>query len=91
MTNRNADVSLRQAAIVAGLGLLLMFIPAMFAYGFVIGGLVVPGDAAETADNIMANELQFRIGICSSFIVIILDVLVDWAFYVFLKPVNKIL
>jgi hypothetical protein len=89
MTNRNADISLRQAAIVAGLGLLLMFLPAVFMNYFVLGSLIVPGDAAETANNIMANELQFRIGICSFIIVIILDVLVAWAFYVFLKPVNK--
>ncbi len=89
MTNRNADISLRQAAIVAGLGLLLMFLPAVFMNFFVLGSLIVPGDAAETANNIMANELQFRIGICSFIIVIILDVLVAWAFYVFLKPVNK--
>ena len=89
MTNRIADISLRQAAIVAGLGLLLMFLPAVFMNFFVLGSLIVPGDAAETANNIMANELQFRIGICSFIIVIILDVLVAWAFYVFLKPVNK--
>ena len=89
MTVRFTDISLRQAARIAGFGLLIMFIPAMFAYGFVIGSLVVPGDAAATAENIMASEMLFRTGIFSFLIVIILDVLVAWALYVFLKPVNK--
>ena len=89
MTNRIADISLRKAAIVAGFGLLIMMILALFANYFVLESLIVPGDAATTANNIMADESLFRIGICSFIIVIILDVGVAWALYVFLKPVNK--
>ena len=89
MTNRIADISLRKAAIVAGFGLLIMLIPAVFANFFVLQSLIVLGDAATTANNIMANELSFRIGICSFIIVIILDVVVAWALYVLLKSVNK--
>jgi hypothetical protein len=66
-----------------------MTLPAIFMNFFVLGSLVMPGDAAETANNIMANELQFRLGICSFIVVIILDVLVAWGLYVYLKPVNK--
>ena len=89
MTNRVADISLRKAARIAGFGLLIMFIPTAFSYFFVLEGLIVPGDAATTANNIMANELLFRIAIASFLIVIVLDVVVAWAFYVLLKPVNK--
>jgi len=89
MTNRNVDISLRKAAIVAGFGLLIMSILAAFANFYVLPSLIVPGDAATTANNIMANELLFRIGICSFIIVIVLDVVVAWALYVLLKPVNK--
>jgi hypothetical protein len=49
----------------------------------------VPGDAATTAANIMADALLFRIAICIYLIVAILDVVVAWGLYVFLKPVNK--
>ena len=73
---------------IAGLGLLLMAIPAVFANFIVVQGLVVPGDAEETANNIIENEMQFHIGILCFIIVIILDVLVAWALYIFLKPVN---
>jgi hypothetical protein len=89
MTNRIADISLRQAAIVAGVGLLIMAILAPFAEFFVRLSLIVPGDAAATAKNIMADESLFRIAICVYLIVAILDVVVAWALYVFLKPVNK--
>lgn len=89
MTKRIADISQREAAMVAGFGLLFMTIFALFANVFALPSLIVPGDATGTANNIMANEGLFRIAICSFIIVIILDVLVAWAFYVLLKPVNK--
>ena len=88
MTNRITDISLRQAAIVAGIGLLLMAILAPFAEFFVRQSLIVPGDAATTAKNIMADTFLFRIAICIYLIVAILDVVVAWALYVFLKPAN---
>lgn len=47
------------------------------------------GDAATTANNIMANELLFRSGIDSFMIVVILDVAVAWALYILLQPVNR--
>jgi hypothetical protein len=89
MTDRIADISLRKAAIVAGFGLLIMTIVYIFADSFVFQKLIVPGDAATTSNNIMANEILFRSGICSFLIVIVCDVVVAWALYVFLKPVNK--
>jgi hypothetical protein len=49
----------------------------------------VPGDAATTANNIMANEGLFRAGIGSWLIVITLDVVTAWALYVLLKQANK--
>ena len=89
MTNQTTDISRRKAAKVAGLGLIIMLIPAVFANYFVFSSLVVPEDAASTASNITASEGLFRAGIVSWLIVLILDVVVAWALYVFLKPVNK--
>ena len=61
----------------------------IFAEGFVRESLIVPGDAATTANNIMANELLFRIGFVSDLIHETLFLLLAWTFYVLLKPVNK--
>ena len=88
MTNHIADISQRQAAIIAGFGLLITIIGVIFASIFV-DNLIVPGDAAETANNIMANEGLFRTGIVSWLFVLIGDVVRAWALYVFFKPVNR--
>jgi hypothetical protein len=89
MNEKNTSVSMRTAAIVAGLGLLLMAILAPIVEFNVFQSLVVQGDAKTTADNILASVGTFRIGIVSFLIVAILDIVVAWALYIFLKPVNQ--
>jgi hypothetical protein len=51
--------------------------------------LIVLGDAAATAQNIMASEWQFRIGIMGDLLAAVLFLLTAWALYVLLRPVNK--
>ncbi len=87
--NRENDISLRQAALAGGLSIILMAAPAVFANFLVIEGVVVPGDAAATVANVQANEMQFRLGIISILVVIILDIIAAWGLYVFYKPANK--
>ncbi len=82
-----ADVSLRQAALIAGFGYLMVFI-----FGFANirrEKLTVRGDAATTASNIVASESRFRAGTASWIVVLVADVVVAWALYVFLKPVSE--
>ena len=87
--NRMADISLQQAAVIAGIGLLIMAILAPIANFSILQGLIVPDDAAKTVSNINNSEGLFRIAICLFLIVVLLDIIVAWALYVFLKPVNK--
>jgi hypothetical protein len=87
-TNHSIVSSQRQGAIAAGVGLLLMIIPPIFAR-FVIEGTIVAGDAAATANNILANELQFRLAILGFIVVVVLDVIVSWGLYLFFEPVNR--
>ena len=51
--------------------------------------LIVYGDAAATAQNIMASTGQFRIGYMIDLLAALLFFLAAWALYVLLKPVNK--
>ncbi|MBK5441793.1 MULTISPECIES: DUF4386 domain-containing protein [unclassified Peribacillus] len=89
MTNRNNEASPLYYSRVAGFGLLLMAILAIFSNFSVFNGLIISDDAATTANNIITNEMLFRSGFISFVIVLILDVLLAWALYVLLKPVNK--
>jgi len=86
-----AGISQRKVALIAGLGLLVMALLAPFALFGVLENLVVPTDAAATVENITASEGLFRIGIAAFLIVIMLDVVVAWALYVLLSPVNPTL
>src|ERR687892_1926014 len=87
MTDRIVDISLRKAALVAGFGYLIIFVFNTFAL-LTLNNLIVRGDAATTASNIMASESLFRLGIASWIAVLAVDAVVAWALYVFLKPVS---
>jgi hypothetical protein len=88
MITRTGQTSPLIYARLAGL-LYLGLMLAPYANFLVLGSLVVPGDAAATANKIMANELLFRSGVTSFVIVSFIDVAIAWALYILLKPVNK--
>ena len=89
MLSRIADLSQRKAARVAGVLYLLLIVFGVFAELFVRESLIVPGDAATTASNIMASEGLFRIGFASDILMILSFLLLPLAFYVLFKPVGK--
>jgi hypothetical protein len=89
MTTHVADTSQQKAARVAGLAYVLIIISAILNLIFVESNLIVSGNDAATVNNIMANELLFRIGITSDIIMFVLVVLLSLALYVILKTVNK--
>ena len=89
MTNRIADMSLRKAARVAGFGYLIIFLLGPFTNSISRENLIVAGDAATTASNILASESLFRMGIAGGVILLVADAVVAWALYILLKPVNK--
>jgi Domain of unknown function (DUF4386) len=79
---------LRRAAIVAGLGLLVMSALGLASF-LTFERLVVDGDATSTARNIVEHELRFRMLIGGFLIAAVLDVVVAWALYEFLRPLNR--
>lgn len=78
----------KKTARIAGFLYLIVAITGFFSY-FVRGKLIVPGDASVTANNIMASEWLFRIGLMSELIMITCWILVAHALYKLFKPVNK--
>ncbi|UCG28806.1 MAG: DUF4386 domain-containing protein [Bacteroidales bacterium] len=89
LTIRTADLTLRKSALIAGISLLVMTVFVIIALSFIFQKLIVPEDAGTTIDNIITNVVKFRFGIFSYLIVILCDVVVALALYVFLKPVNN--
>jgi len=89
MTIGTVDDTQRTAARVVGAAYLAALVPAVFAEFYVRGQLVVSGNAAQTALNIVAHERLFRLGIASNLAVFAIDVILIAALYVVLKPVNR--
>jgi len=91
MENQTTITSQYKAARLAGLLYLIAMATGLFAEFYVRfpSTLVVNGDAAKTASNIMANERLYRIGIANNIITFAIDVGLIWALYVLLRPVNR--
>ena len=89
MATNTIESSQRTAAKVAGVGLLFSIVIVVFANYVLLNPLIVRGNAAETARNIMAHETQFRVALTcfltySASVIVLLA-----ALYVILKPVNQ--
>jgi hypothetical protein len=78
-----------KTARIAGILYLIIIAAGIFAEFFVRQSLIVAGDAATTASNIMAAESLFRFGIAGDLIMIISDIALALAFYFLLKPVSR--
>ena len=89
MTTGRIDDAQHSAASVVGLSYLLALVPAIFAEFYVRARLVVPGDAAQSAANIMGHERLFRLGIAGNLAVFAIDVALITALYLVLQPVHR--
>jgi hypothetical protein len=89
MTNSAIDESQRKAARVVGITLLFAIAIVVLANYGITFRLIVPGNAVDTARNIMAHETLFRINIACNLIYVMNVVVLLAALYVVLKPVNR--
>lgn len=85
----SAELSPRKAALTVGIGLLAMAILAPFAQFAVLKALVVPTDATATIANLAGSQGLFRSAIAAFLVVIMLDLVVAWALYILLRPVDR--
>lgn len=89
MSNTIADLSKKQVARLAGFLYLMYMVVEISADVFGRSSLIVFGDAAATASNIVAHEWLFRIGLVGDLLAGVLFFLAAWALYALLKSVNK--
>jgi len=76
------------SARVAGLAYLAIIALGLFGELGVRGSLVVGGDAAATAHNILGSQGLWRVGIATDLLMHVLDVPLIVFFYLLLKPVD---
>jgi len=81
-------VSPRLIGRIAGVFYLLNMLTILLAILF-FRGLIVPGDAATTARNLLAHESQFRLGFAFELVSTSCSLTVATLFYKLFKPVNR--
>jgi hypothetical protein len=89
MTSRTADATPMVWARTAGLLYLIAGLPAPFALVYLPSRLIVRGDAAATAANILASEGLYRLGILTLIYNAVLSIFLVLALYRVLQVVNK--
>jgi hypothetical protein len=88
LARREPTAPERRLAFIAGLGLLAMTIPAILVEMISFQQILVPGDAAATAGNVLASLSTFRAGVFGMLAVLVCDVIVAWAFFALFKSAS---
>jgi len=81
--------STKKTARIAGLLYLVNGVTGFFSIIYVPGKLIVSGNTAATANNILASERLFRLGIVSELICAAEFIFLLWVLYRLLSGVNK--
>ena len=89
MTNRTAEPSPLVYARVAGVAYLVIAVSGVLYGALIESKLIVSGNDAATAANIIAHESLFRVGIVLVLIIYVSVVVASWALYVILRTVHK--
>ena len=89
MTTHTTQTSPQVYARIGGILYLMIIIAGALGEIFIRGKLIVSADAISTANNIMASQLLWRIGIAGDIMMHVFDIPLMLVFYVLLKPVNK--
>jgi Domain of unknown function (DUF4386) len=88
MVSSTNNITLRKAALIAGIGYILM-IGSPIAESVFYHGLVDLDNATKTVKNIAANTGLVRFGILLYLINFIGDILAAWGLYILFKPANE--
>ena len=89
MPNLIDDTSQCKAARVAGFMFLFSLVVPLLNWTFILSKLVVAENAIATANNIIANEFIFRVGMTIELFMSVSLIVLGLALYILLKPINK--
>ena len=91
MIAHKIDNSQRTAAKVAGVSGLLAVLIVIFGNYALLGPLVVPGKAAETAQNFVAHQTQVRVALSCFLTYGVIVIVLLAALYVIFRPIDRLL
>ena len=89
MTTRAVQTSPQIYARMGGALYLIIIVIGLFGEAFVRDKLIVSGDAAATASNILSHEPLWRFHIAAELFLLICAVALLWIFFLLLRPVSK--
>ena len=89
MKSRPASPSPQVLARIGGAFYLMTILLGLFGQVAIRGKIIVAGDAAATAANLKVMESLWRLGIACEVAVGICTIVLTWALYLLLRPVNK--
>lgn len=81
--------TIRNSAIIGGLAILIMAVVAAFSYGYVHNSLIITGNPEATIHNIIASISLFKVEIFGWMLILLCDVIVAWALYIFFINDNR--
>jgi len=87
--NRSFEASPQAYARLAGVIYLLVIVFGGFSEGYVMNTLVVAGDAAATARNILGAPDLWRWSVAGNLVVPVIAVVQMWIEYLLLRPVSR--
>ena len=73
----------------AGVAMLLTLVFGAIGEAYIPGRIIVAGDAAATAANVVQHPVLFRVGFATYLVEGICDVALSVIFYILLRPVNR--
>lgn len=89
MTDRTIEFSPQLYARIGGVLYLIIIVIGLFGEMFVRDKLIVSGDAAATAKNIMASESLWRFHIAAELFLLICAIVLLMILFVLLRPVSR--
>jgi hypothetical protein len=89
MDEHKLDISPRVLSRIAGVLYLIIIALGLWGEAFVRDRLVVSGDAAATAANIMSHHSLWRLGIAAEYVLLVCAIPLALIFYLLLRPVSR--
>ncbi len=91
MTHTMLEKSPVKYARIAGLLYLVIAVFGAFAIGYVPSVIYAAGDAAQTAENLLANQGLFNMGVLADVVVLQVEIILTVMLYWLFKPVSPTL